>query len=126
MGEGCDPCQMQEEATSCYDRYACSSGQGMLEREETVGVVLYPHKVLGVGAVALGVMGCCDHVPFPLCSILPCRLPCSAFSTYYCYLPCLRSSSTSQLPVCCWHAASLPVASPLCCRPPWEAGEQRE
>lgn len=76
------------------------------------------------GAAALGAVGSHNHPLSSLHSTWPCRPPCSASSTSSCCLPCPRSHPMPRPPASCWHAASLPAASPRCCRPPWGAGEQ--
>ncbi|XP_068804976.1 solute carrier family 23 member 3 isoform X2 [Struthio camelus] len=55
-------------------------------------------------------------------STSPYRPPCSASSTCSCSQPCPRSKPRPRPQTSCWHAASLPVASPLSCRPAWGAG----
>ena len=76
------------------------------------------------GAAALGAAGSHDHPLSSPHSTWPCRPPCCASSTSSCCPPCPRSCPMPRPPASCWHAASLPVASPPCCRPPWGAGEQ--
>lgn len=76
------------------------------------------------GAAALGAARNCDCSISSLHSTWLFRPPCSASSTSSCCPPCPRSHLMPTPPASCWHEASLPVASPQCCRPPWGAGEQ--
>lgn len=131
-GEGCDPLRLQGRGCVLPGKgwvglWSLYAGRGVGSSEccpSGVSGHLPSQGEWAWGAAALGAARSCDRSISSLRSTWLCRPPCSASSTSSCCPPCPRSHLMPRPPASCWHAASLPAASPQCCRPPWGAGEQ--